>query len=406
MVAAQAHDPYKQIDYLQQCLSANKKPLGLFIGAGCPTAVRLEEKNECPLIPDILGITSIVRERLSSREICGPLLGKIDEHLQQDDRQDCDIEAMLGHIRALCSVAGKDDARVGLSVDDCEKLDDAICQIIQELADKELPKDGTPYHRVAEWVSGTMRDKPVEVFTANYDLLMEQAFEHCQVPFFDGFPGSCRPFFDIRTIEEDPLPSRWARLWKLHGSINWYLDSSKRVYRGTTDEAESKRVIHPSHMKYEESRRMPYLAMIDRLRTFIKQPTAALVVCGYSFRDEHINEVFLQGLQFSPTSIVFALLYDTLDKYPNALKLANECPNLSLLASDGAVVGSTRSEWPTREAESAVARSDKWITWATTEPEKEDAPLIASFQLGDFAVLGELFHEVGGSVSRPAEASN
>ena len=55
------------------------------------------------------------------------------------------------------------------------------------------------------------------------------------------------------------------------------------------------RVIHPSYMKYQESRRMPYLAMVDRLRAFLKQPTSTLILCGYSFRDEHVNEVYRDG---------------------------------------------------------------------------------------------------------------
>ncbi len=32
-------DLLKQVGYLQQCLSSDKKPLGLFVGAGCPMAI-------------------------------------------------------------------------------------------------------------------------------------------------------------------------------------------------------------------------------------------------------------------------------------------------------------------------------------------------------------------------------
>jgi hypothetical protein len=34
-------DPSRQLNYLQQCLSSDKEPLGLFLGAGCPMAVRV-----------------------------------------------------------------------------------------------------------------------------------------------------------------------------------------------------------------------------------------------------------------------------------------------------------------------------------------------------------------------------
>lgn len=34
-------NPSRYLGYLQQCLSSDKKPLGIFLGAGCPMAVRV-----------------------------------------------------------------------------------------------------------------------------------------------------------------------------------------------------------------------------------------------------------------------------------------------------------------------------------------------------------------------------
>ena len=47
----------------------------------------------------------------------------------------------------------------------------------------------------------------------------------------------------------------------------------------------SSHLIYPSHLKYEQSRKMPYLAMIDQLNRFIRQPNSLLIVSGYSFND-------------------------------------------------------------------------------------------------------------------------
>lgn len=127
------------------------------------------------------------------------------------------------------------------------------------------------------------------------------------------------------------------------------------VFRGTTTEdGAERRVIHPSYLKHQEGRRLPYLAMIDRLRAFLKQPTAALVVCGYSFRDEHINEVIIQGLQSTQTAIVFGLLYGKLGDYPAAVTLAATRANLSLLALDGAVVSTREASWPEKNKEAVL----------------------------------------------------
>ncbi len=45
-------DAIRQINYLQQCLSTDKKHLGFFLGAGCPMAMRVGADGELPLIPD------------------------------------------------------------------------------------------------------------------------------------------------------------------------------------------------------------------------------------------------------------------------------------------------------------------------------------------------------------------
>lgn len=399
-------DPHRQIGYLQQSLSSDKKPVGLFLGAGCPMAIRPEGNDKPPLIPDIAGITQKVRAELLKCEECAPLLKTVEAHFKTDCRDDTTVEDMLTHIRALRAVAGKDKVR-DLCGTDLDKLDSKICTLIYELVDKALPNVETPYHYIASWVDAVGRDMPVEIFTTNYDLLMEQAFEDCRVPYFDGFAGARQPFFDLRSMEEDMLPPRWARLWKLHGSINWYHVAGKGVFRGATDgERGAKRVIHPSHLKYEESRRMPYLAMIDRLRAYLKQPTATIVLCGYSFRDEHINEVLLQGLQGTPTAIGFALLHGELKHYPQAVTLARQRSNLSLLAKDGAAISGQEAMWPEKDAGAESVNVMRWVKWTPLDAAKEDSKWKAEFELGNFAAFGEFVHELAGIRYQALEVLN
>lgn len=49
-------------------------------------------------------------------------------------------------------------------------------------------------------------------------------------------------------------------------------------------------LIYPSHLKYEESRKMPYLALIDQLNRFIRKKSSLLILSGYSFNDGHLND--------------------------------------------------------------------------------------------------------------------
>jgi len=56
-------------------------------------------------------------------------------------------------------------------------------------------------------------------------------------------------------------------------------------------------VIYPSKEKYETSRKRPFIAYFDRLRTFLQDGEGIFVINGYSFSDEHINAVIIDSLK-------------------------------------------------------------------------------------------------------------
>jgi len=346
---AMEHDLQKQTRTIQQSLSPDKMPIAFLLGAGCPLSIRIPPDN-LPLIPDVAGLTKHICETLSTITASKDHHKKIQAHLLADGFKSATVEDMLTHIRTLLQAAGSDEAR-GLSCTALRDLDGKICQLIDEVVRKKLPDGSTSYHQLARWVNTIPRKYPVEVFTTNYDLLMEQAFEELGIPYFDGFVGSDRTFFDPPSMELDDIPSRWSRLWKLHGSINWRQhDATRIVSRGEIVQTSERRLIHPSHLKYDESRRMPYLAMMDRLRAFLRKSPAVLICCGYSFSDQHINELLVQGLQGNSSAVCFALMYSDMSVYPNAISCAERRPNLCLLASDEAIVGCQKAKWSGTDA--------------------------------------------------------
>jgi hypothetical protein len=268
-----------------------------------------------------------------------------------------------------------------------------MCDVIVKSVDKSLPTRNTAYAKLACWVGSVTRDACLELFTTNYDLLMEQALEDNRVPFFDGFIGSRDPFFDAHAMEDDVLPGRWARVWKLHGSINWRQDTvTSAVSRREPKDSSERRLIHPSNLKYDESRRMPYVAMIDRLRTFMRQPSPVLLTVGYSFSDAHINAVILEALQRNPSATAFALAFGALDGH-EAVPLAEQRLNLSLLAKDGAVIGGRRGTWRTRSDSGLTSPALDWRPEIGTDPA---SPLLPEFRLGDFGRLADFLSELVG----------
>lgn len=402
------YDPMGQLNSLKQILVQDKASIGFLLSAGCGVAIR---EGDNPLIPDIGGLTEAVGQELAAGD-CKDSFATVLSHFEEDKKRAPNVEELLSHIRSLEHVAGCGEVR-GLKLADLGKMERQICQRIATIVDKELPALDTPHHHLARWMISAPRSLPVEIFTTNYDLLFEQALECCRVPYFDGFSGARRAFFDLTSIEQDhlppreQLPPRLARLWKLHGSINWRLvkdaDGRALVVRSSLVLEGDSLLIHPSHLKYEQSRRMPYLAMMDRLRSFVSRKQAFLIICGYSFGDEHINEAIAQGLRGNPNATAFALQFGKLDDYAKGIALAQSTSNLSLLATDGAVLGTRRDEWLCSRKDAVdEGLGGSAIEWCPIDDDGEKRR--SSLKLGDFQRLGGLFVDMMGA--RAAEREN
>jgi len=378
------NDPYRQIKILQEALASDKSRIAFLLGAGCPVSIRIPDDK--PLIQNIAGLTKTICDTLSDKNI-----GKIVDRIQLPDNNEVTIEDILSHVRLLIEVVGKgqiDD----FTKKNLENIEKGICDEISKAVRKELPNNDTPYHQLASWIRGIPRNNPVEIFTPNYDLLIESALESKNIPYFDGFIGSRKAFFDLHSIEHEELPPRWVKFWKLHGSINWWKESNGKIFRGHSESPENKQMIYPSHLKYDESRRMPYYAMQDRLGHFLAAGQAVLVTCGYSFVDKHLRAIILERLSANPYAICFGLLHSDLEKYPEALACAKKTTNLSLIANNGAFIGGQQVSWNIDES-----NVDNHYDFCV-EREKTNGgdDISIKCNIGDFQVLGKfLLNQIG-----------
>jgi hypothetical protein len=332
------YDIAGRINILRQGLTSDKNRVAFLLGAGCPLSIRNTEGQ--PLIPDIAGLTKAVCEKLEKDKITTLKTGIV-----LPEGREPTIEDILSRIRLLIDAIGASEFD-GLNKEDLTKMEKEICEKITEEVNKELPDEITSYHNLTSWISGIPRENPVEIFTPNYDLLIESSLEYKNIPFFDGFVGSRNAFFDLHSMEHEELPSRWVRLWKLHGSVNWWIDDTGKVFRGIPkSDNGNKQMIYPSHLKYSQSRRMPYLAMQDKLSTFLATGQSVLVTNGYSFVDQHLNEIITQRLSANPRSVCFGLLYGNIEQYPEALDCARKTTNLHLLAKNAAFFAGEQKAW-------------------------------------------------------------
>lgn len=385
------HDTVRHLEYLRQSLSQDKKPIGLFLSAGCPLAVPMPD-DKWPLIPSVEKLTQWVNNELEENKKYKLLIKELAKTGKNVDN----IEDILSFIRGLLQVAKGGDVR-GLNEKSLLTLEKEVCKKIVEKINVLLPNKKTPFHKLAKWISSIDREIPIEIFTTNYDMLIEQALEDLEVPYFDGFVGARRSFFDLRAVEGNLIPRHWTRVWKIHGSINWYqeeLEGQKKVYRSSEILKDACHLIYPSHLKYEQSRKMPYLALIDQLSRFIRQKSSFLVISGHSFNDEHLNDTIINALKANPTAMVLGLMYDTynfkndknelVERYHKAYELAENQHNLNIWTFDKAIIGTNIGEWKMDNE-----REDPEILKFVESKKKDEEPdgLETLIKMGDFSIF-------------------
>jgi hypothetical protein len=260
------------------------------------------EPNGRALVPGVDDTTTIVLKGLqdNAQRVAA-------ERIHAELGSKSNIENVLSRIRLLENALGSAVVH-GLDGNGYKDLAKAICKKIGKIVDAHLPPERNAYNELVAWVSGMMRLHAVEIFTTNYDLLFEEAFESAKAPYFDGFTGGSAPFFDPVTVAGDDLPPRWSRLWKLHGSLGWSIENGV-IVRGRGRSAAQ--LIYPDHLKYDLTQKQPYTALFERLKNFLLTPDSLLMTVGFSFRDAHICTVLDEALAMNANAAVMAFQHGT-----------------------------------------------------------------------------------------------
>lgn len=350
----QMHDAQKILSNLRDHLARHDKPIAFLFGAGTSCAISVpvpdhEEKTQ-PLIPAVAGLTKICREEASGLGEKYEKAWQLIEVHCKESLQEPNVENILSRLRMMLNAVGTADTLSGLKRDEIEILEESVRKTIAKIVTPDLSKIPSehPHRKFARWLIRTSRQNPVEIFTVNYDVLIEHALEAERVPTFDGFVGSFQPFFhpdSLRRLESAP-GANWTRLWKMHGSVTWRRieqDARVRVVRGDTDPAGE--MIYPSFQKYDESRQQPYSAFTDRLSRFLEQDDALLIVAGFGFGDEHINNLIFGALENRPRTHVYALQFEELSEDNVLIKRAQQRPNMIVMGPDTGIIGARRAAW-------------------------------------------------------------
>lgn len=275
-------------------------------------------------VPLMKPLTDLVEARLGSST--DTLFKGIRDELPDN----CHVEHILSHLGDLIALAkrtsskqtslGGEEFTLKALQDAHRKIQLAIRDIIQlgyrpktSSSPGEVGTPGSPIVKLDDhlrFVTGLFKKSraglesrpPVLFFTTNYDTLLEDALSFQSIATVDGFSGGSVAFWNPAT-EYGKLHHRGsssrsnAGLFKLHGSIDWIRNPNDySVFRVRQNQASPRTsgedlLIYPQATKYTATQRDPFATLFSEFRHALSGGgQRVLVICGYSFGDDHIND--------------------------------------------------------------------------------------------------------------------
>jgi hypothetical protein len=160
------------------------------------------------------------------------------------------------------------------------------------------------------------------LFTLNYDTLLEKAADAEGAVLVDGFVGTLRRIFRPESYDLDfyfPAQTTEGRvhrfdralhLYKLHGSNTWHRcvadwENPYGLYATFYQEmSEDDVLMFPTPLKYGQALGLPYSELFRRFGSAVAQPQSVLFTIGYGFGDEHVNSLIRQALAIPSFTLV------------------------------------------------------------------------------------------------------
>ncbi|HDJ5580642.1 TPA: SIR2 family protein, partial [Staphylococcus aureus] len=155
----------------------------------------------------------------------------------------------------------------------------------------------------------TEQKSKVSIFTTNYDLFNEYALENNNIIYSTGIQNTILKKFDInqfkyRVVDDtNRYKEKWqpvskeANLYKIHGSINWKSNEEGELQQIDFNDEDDQVVIYPTMLKHKETAQAPYSELFREFSNCLQIKDTTLIIIGYGFPDEHINNIIAQNLK-------------------------------------------------------------------------------------------------------------
>ena len=209
-----------------------------------------------------------------------------------------DLMTLLNQYRAILNTTTS-PFKKDISICQVDKWISSLkCKIVETITDSWAESE--EHKRFLQRLSLNKTSEPIQIFSLNYDTVLEASLESLMISYTDGFRGSNRAWFDPVTFKERNTS---YQLFKLHGSIDWVRDNSdhiRRISQKYNIGEEEIVLIYPSEQKYVHTQSGIYESMLNNFRSRLREPknNNCLIVLGYSFGDQHINEAIVDSINY------------------------------------------------------------------------------------------------------------
>ncbi len=179
------------------------------------------------------------------------------------------------------------------------------------------------------------------IYTLNYDLAFEYSMDKLGIEYRDGFTGFVNRIFDVRTLQNRALTT----LIKIHGSVNWisdhgaikefqprFVEENDAILFSMEESKQNSVLIYPSSNKLYQTYASPYSELMRNLLDELQTGRNIVVVLGYKYGDEHVNDVLLKSLR-NPNNVFYFFYYDqqiSNDFINLAKSYSNSMPNINI----------------------------------------------------------------------------
>ena len=334
--------------------------LSLLLGGGISTALHCLAKDKAGVAMMPISF-SVFKEQIN--KISNESARKLErgEPNIEDQIRVCNDLIRGLYIYTSQDVDGQDKIKSDLSI-----LENELESGLADFANRILKCENNIIHsenseKAAEYLmsflisfaSRSATRERLNIFTTNYDRIVEYGSELAGIRLIDRFVGTVNPVFRSSRVEVDmhynPPGIRGeprylegvAHYSKLHGSLDWSvkdgivrryaLPYGAREINTYLDEGCRNLLIYPNSAKDKETSEYPFVELFRDFAASVCRANSTVVVYGYSFGDDHINRVLADMLTIPSTHLVIISFNDTGCRIRRFYKWVKRPAQISLL---------------------------------------------------------------------------